>query len=198
MALALRITPKERCLATLDSISDWFYSEFGPNITGQELSTKKVLHYHLLLRIDVAEFGEITAKKIENKIKIPFKKEFGDCEIWAQLSKNEENCASYTVKDGLYTSRGYSEEDLEKYVNNSFQKLNYGSALKQLNRRYTHEDISIKEFSNAYVQLHIDHDRPINNRKLVDYLKTKEAQKDLGYANRLKIKIFSSFIKDGL
>lgn len=145
---------------TLDAFSEaerFIVSEEGTGIR---------LHQHLL--ISGKGFDRV---KILEVIKKAYPAAKGNKNLYVKIAENFQQLLKYTVKEGNYMSKGFTNDLLETLEKLAVPKTDIRQKFTDLEDIFLLEKISFNTFVNRYVQLKIDHGQNLYNNHLIAYFR---------------------------
>lgn len=158
---AIRITVDDLDLEKTYNLFN-YSSKFIVSEEGDGDNTR--IHQHILLVTDE------TSDKIKERIREVYPTAKGNKCIYLKPSKDKRQLAKYTVKEGNYKYKGFTEE----YILNTFKcskaKTDLKKDIHKLEDDYVLGNIRSHEFLEKFIELKVKHDQPLYTNHIKAYM----------------------------
>ncbi len=143
-------------------------------IISEEGSGKEV-HQHLLL-----VGNDLTRDIIKAKIKEIYPNAHGNKNFYIQEAKKKTQLLKYTIKEGLFVYKGFTNEFIVDLQRCSLPKTNLKKAFVRLEEQLALGQIEFREYVKGYIELKVQHDQPLYTGHLMALFR-KLAVRHTGY-----------------
>lgn len=178
----IRITPDAEVEVNKDEVMGQFLTKYpdAKIIVAEEMSRNQTKHFHVMLETS-AEMGtrNQNLRKFVNQL-------YGDGNEHYSISPNvlegtEKRVAAYTIKDGNYVQRGYTDEELKIFHRLSTKKWGDGKFKEDYNQiveKYLTDDTQpTSEFIKSFLDLKVKYNQNINMNNIMNQLMLIYARK---------------------
>lgn len=148
-------------------------------IVSNEEATR--VHYHLLA-LTCDEDKKNRRQNFLNNLKKCFPELVGNSSYSAPQIHTDSatKLAAYTVKDGCFCYKGFSEEDIKSFMKVSYKKLDkkiFAEELDELRTKFLTDKINNVEFLELYCMLKASYNQVINPNYVIQLLNTLNVKK---------------------
>lgn len=140
---------------------------------GDGVTTK--YHQHIIL------VSELETEEIRQLIKKFYPGCKGNSCLYIKASKDKTQLAKYTLKEGNYKYKGFSEKYIQDTFKTSSPKTDLKKDVRDLEDKYILDIIDIVKFTEQYLLLKAKHDQPIYMNHVEAYLRKMKLKKEPGY-----------------
>lgn len=203
----LRMTPMEKY--TIEDLTKFIDEQMDNSswIIAEELSKKDKLHYHLVLE----NFCSLEHMKLSIRTFLDGfwprgerKRGFGNAQYNIQVAEDKDKAISYAIKESKgkeislrkFTYKGYSEEAIEYYLDNSYTKADKATFkidYKLLCDKYrTDYTMQKEDFIKEFILLKAKHGQQVRKMDAIGYALSNEVARNPDYASDLA----QNFISD--
>lgn len=154
---------------TLDDLDlDKTFDIFGKSdklIVSQEgdgLNTR--IHHHILL------VTNDSSDQIKTLIRQTYPEAKGNKCLYCKPSRDKSSLAKYTVKEGMYKYRGFSEKYIKDTFKCSVAKTDLKKDISKLEEQYILGEYDSEIFLQKYIELKVKHDQPLYTAHIKAYM----------------------------
>lgn len=179
---AIRITTDNMTLERTASIfkdnDKYIISQEGDDDTTR-------LHHHVVLASDES------SEDIKSKIRQVYPEAKGNKCIYVKPSRDKRQLAKYTLKEGNYIYKGFSEQFIKEHFRLAVAKTDLKKEITANEEIYILGIITTEQFVERYIDIKVKHDQPLYTNHIVAYvrkmmvrsgnLKSKNYAKDIIY-----------------
>lgn len=157
---AIRITVDE---LDLNKTYDLFnsYDKFIVSEEGDGDNTR--LHHHILL------VTTENAEQIKERIRVVYPTAKGNKSIYTRPSRDKRQLAKYTIKEGNYKYKGFSETYIQNTFKCAIAKTDLKKDITKLEDQLILGEIGFTLFLEKYVDLKVKHDQPLYTNHIKAY-----------------------------
>lgn len=124
------------------------------------------VHYHIVLLALPNETNDM----IKKMIKQTFPSVKGNKHLFSKLVTQLKQAIKYTLKEGNYKYKGFTEENIKELFKCSAPKTNLRKDVSDLQDDYMMKRISKEMFLEKYIELKAKHDQPIYPAHIKAYM----------------------------
>ncbi len=157
---AIRITLDDVDLDKTYKLFD-HYSKFIVSEEGGTDATK--LHHHILLESDD------TADQIKERIRVVYPLAKGNKAIYTKPSRDKRQLAKYTVKEGNYKYKGFTEQFITETFKCSKAKTDLRKQVTDNEDELILHKIEFNKFVENYINIKVKHDQPLYSNHIKAY-----------------------------
>lgn len=138
------------------------YDKFIVSEEGDGLNTR--LHHHIIL------VTTESSDQIKDKIREVYPDAKGNKCIYCKPSRDKRQLAKYTVKEGNYKYKGFSDKFIEEAFLVSNPKTNLSTEINELEEQYILHKIESQEFLEKYILIKTKHNQPLYSNHIKSYM----------------------------
>lgn len=122
------------------------------------------IHHHILLVTDE------TSDQIKVRIREVYPTAKGNKSIYTKPSRDKRQLAKYTVKEGNYKYKGFTEKYIQDTFKCSKAKTDLKKDIDKLEEDYILDKIGSLVFLEKYIELKVKHDQPLYTNHIKAYM----------------------------